>query len=83
MTANDLAEAALLMCAAAAYSVALKNTSDMIRHSLGVDRLQPAHRQAELPELQVSELTPGQVEQLRAPQHRTKSMRWRKVPWKS
>jgi lambda repressor-like predicted transcriptional regulator len=34
LTANNLSEAAIVMRSAAAYSTALKNTSDMLRHTL-------------------------------------------------
>ena len=63
MKATNLEEAALVMRAAAAYSTAIKNTSDIIRRSL---RLNDADDDLdELPELVVSELTAAEVEHIR------------------
>ena len=47
------------MRGAAAYSTALKNTSDTIRHALGVDKIKD--EVGELPELYVMELSSEQV----------------------
>ncbi|MGA7178745.1 MAG: hypothetical protein WBX11_04045 [Thiobacillaceae bacterium] len=55
-------EAALVMRAAAAYSTALKNTSDTIRHSLGAEKIED--ERDELPELVVRELTPEEIQEL-------------------
>jgi lambda repressor-like predicted transcriptional regulator len=57
MTATNLLEAALLMRAAAAYSTALKNTSDTLRHSLGTDRALETVEAENLPELVVREIS--------------------------
>lgn len=66
MTATNLEEAALVMRAAAAYSTVMKNTSDIIRHSLRVE--QRDNELDELPELVVSELTSMEIENLRGTQ---------------
>lgn len=63
MKATNLEEAALVMRAAAAYSTAIKNTSDIIRRSLRLEDRDAAPD--ELPELVVSELTQGEIEQMR------------------
>jgi len=52
------------MRAAAAYSTAIKNTSDMIRHTLRLDSMVESGEES-LPELIVSELTQEQIEALR------------------
>jgi len=60
---GELEEAALIMRAAAAYSTAIKNTSDITRRSLRIE-----HRHAasdELPELVVTELPQAEIEQIR------------------
>jgi AcrR family transcriptional regulator len=63
MKADSLRDAVQVMRAAAAYSTAIKNTSDIIRRSLRLeDRGDAAD---ELPELVVSELTQAEIEQLR------------------
>lgn len=64
LQANTLKDAALVMRAAAAYSTAIKNTSDMLRHGLGLDRMAD-DSETELPELVISELTPEDVRKLR------------------
>jgi hypothetical protein len=64
LQARSLAEAVLIMRAAAAYSTALKNSSDMLRHSLRIDRTLD-DVQTEVPELVVRELTEHEVEVLR------------------
>lgn len=72
LQASSLKDAALVMRAAAAYSTAIKNTSDMLRHGLRLDQLSEDSA-AELPELVISELTPEQVSKLRDAQ-RTEEM---------
>jgi AraC-like DNA-binding protein len=63
MKATNLEEAALVMRAAAAYSTAIKNTSDIIRRSLRLEHRDDAGE--ELPELVVSELTQAEIEYMR------------------
>lgn len=63
MRAANLAEAALVMRAAAAYSTAIKNTSDIIRRSLRLKDLD--NDMDELPELVVSELSQDEIAELR------------------
>lgn len=67
LKATSLKEAALVMRAAAAYSTAIKNTSDILRHTLQIDRTleNTVH---ELPELVIYELTAEEVEELRVAQ---------------
>ncbi|OIQ64567.1 hypothetical protein GALL_538810 [mine drainage metagenome] len=55
-------EAMLVMRAAAAYSTALKNTSDTIRHSLGANKVDD--ETDDLPELVVRELTSDEIAEL-------------------
>lgn len=62
LKATSLADAVLVMRAVAAASTALKNTSDMLRHSLGVDKV--ADDTAEIPDLNVTELTSEQIEEV-------------------
>lgn len=62
LKATSLPEAALVMRAAAAYSTAVKNTSDMMRHSLGSDRI--ADDVDDLPELVVRELTDEEIAEM-------------------
>lgn len=57
LTATNLEEAALLMRAAAAYSTALKNTSDTLRHSMGTGRALKTVEAESLPELVVQEIS--------------------------
>lgn len=64
LVAKDVNEAALVMRAAAAYSTAIKNTSDTIRHALGTDKVTDDSNR-ELPELTITELTADDVKQLR------------------
>lgn len=64
LQASSLKDAALVMRAAAAYSTAVKNTSDMLRHGLRLDRLSD-DAETDLPELVVSELSPEEVGKLR------------------
>jgi predicted transcriptional regulator len=62
LKAESLSEAALVMRAAAAYSTAVKNTSDMMRHSLGADKI--ADDVDDLPELVVRELTSDEIAEM-------------------
>ena len=64
LKANTLKEAMLVMRAAAAYSTAMKNTSDTLRHSLGAERI-INDTTGELPELIIRELTESEVTELR------------------
>lgn len=57
LTATNLEEAALLMRAAAAYSTALKNTSDTLRHSMGTEKALQTVEADDLPELVVQEIS--------------------------
>ncbi len=67
LRATSLKDAALIMRAAAAYSTALKNTSDMLRHSLRFEQsIDDADK--ELPELIVQELTNEDIAKLRCEQ---------------
>jgi len=59
LTATNLLEATMVMRGAAAYSTALKNTSDTLRHSFGIDKIKD--EDGELPELHVKELTNEQA----------------------
>jgi len=63
MKATTLEEAALVMRAAATYSKAIKNTSDIIRRSLRVEQRDDTGD--ELPELVVRELTQAEIEDMR------------------
>lgn len=65
LRATNLAEAALLLRGAAAYSTALKNTSDMLRKSLRVDRAMEFERPEDLPELVVRMITDEEAEAIR------------------
>lgn len=62
LKATDVQSAAQVMRGAAAYSTALKNTSDTLQKHFGKDNQTEA---LELPELTVQELTADQVEELR------------------
>lgn len=62
LKATSLPEAVLVMRGVAAYSTAFKNTSDTIRHALGVDKL--IEETDELPELTVRELTSIEINQM-------------------
>ena len=64
LTATNLYEAALLMRAAAAYSTAIKNTSDMLRHSLRTDQALDAQDAEDLPELIVREISDAEARQI-------------------
>lgn len=64
MKADSLRDAVQVMRAAAAYSTAIKNTSDIIRRSLRLEERDETSD--ELPELVVTELTQAEVERLRS-----------------
>jgi AraC-like DNA-binding protein len=63
MTAASLRDAVQVMRAAAAYSTAIKNTSDIIRRSLRLEERDDAAD--ELPELVVTELSQAEIAALR------------------
>lgn len=63
LKAATIQEAMFVMRAAAAYSTALKNTSDMIRHSLALDQVR--NDPEELPELVVNELSKEQIDEMK------------------
>ena len=65
LSATNLREAGELMRAAAAMSTALKNTSDMVRHSLGYEKSREEADDDELPVIQVLELPENVVTALR------------------
>lgn len=67
LQACTLKDAVMVMRAAAAYSTALKNTSDMMRHTLRVERILDDENEA-IPELMVRELTSTEIETLREKQ---------------
>jgi hypothetical protein len=67
LKATNLIEAALVMRAAAAYSTALKNTSDTLRHTLRVERTS-VDPEGTLPELIITELSQADVARLRKSQ---------------
>ena len=62
LKATNVTEAALVM-RAAAYSTVIKNTSNTIRHSLGVDKIADDNVE-DLPELVVTELTNEQIREM-------------------
>lgn len=62
LQARSLPDAVLVMRAAAAASTALKNTSDLVRHSLRADRATDNTRP--LPELVIAELTASDIAEL-------------------
>lgn len=64
LQATSLKEAVLVMRAAAAYSTAIKNTSDMMRHSLRIEKTID-DTDKELPELVIKELTSDEIEEMR------------------
>lgn len=64
LQATSLKEAVLVMRAAAAYSTAIKNTSDMMRHSLRLEKTID-ETDLELPELVVKELSNEEIVKLR------------------
>ncbi len=63
--ANNLEEVVQLTRAAAAYSTALKNTSDMVRHALGYDRQRDELDEEDLPILTVKEITEEEARAMR------------------
>lgn len=64
LQATSLKEAVLVMRAAAAYSTAIKNTSDMMRHTLRIEKTID-DTEKDLPELVIKELTSDEIEELR------------------
>lgn len=64
LQATSLKDAVLVMRAAAAYSTAIKNTSDMMRHTLQIEKAID-DTDKELPELVIKELTQDEIEELR------------------
>ena len=54
-----------MMRAAAAMSTALKNTSDMVRHSLGYEKQRDEVAEEDPPDLMVLELSEEQVRKVR------------------
>lgn len=58
LQANNLQEVALLARACAAFSVAIKNTSDTLRRSLGTEKALEAAEAEDLPVLLLSEVSP-------------------------
>ncbi len=60
LTATTLPEAVLVMRAAAAYSTAIKNTSDTLRHTLRIERTID-ETVADLPELLIRELSQEEI----------------------
>lgn len=64
LQANSLKEAAQVMRAAAAYSTAIKNTSDMMRQSLRLER-RDDDADKSLPELIITELSRDEIAELR------------------
>lgn len=66
LDATNLQEAVLAMRAAAAMSPALKNTSDMIRQSLGYERHRNEVDEKGLAVLQLIQLSDDQVKEMRA-----------------
>lgn len=64
LQAASLKEAVLVMRAAAAYSTAIKNTSDTLRHSLRIEKTID-DTDKELPELVIKELTSDEIEEMR------------------
>lgn len=68
LEANSLKDAVLVMRAAAAYSTAIKNTSDLIRQTLRFERITDSASD-DLPELVITELTQEQIEIMRSEQN--------------
>lgn len=62
MRATNLDEAVKATRSLAAYSTALKNTSDMVRHGLRLDDI--AATTDDMPELVIRELTQSDIEQM-------------------
>lgn len=65
--ASSLKEAVLVMRAAAAYSTAIKNTSDTLRQTMRVERALVG-ADTEMPELLIREMTQKEVQELRSEQ---------------
>lgn len=68
MKAESLRDVVQVMRAAAAYSTAIKNTSDIIRRSLRLEERDDTSH--ELPELVVTELSQAEIERLRSKEAR-------------
>lgn len=64
LQATSLKDAVLVMRAAAAYSTAIKNTSDVLRQTLRIDRVVEDDG-SELPELIIRELTNEEIKKMR------------------
>ena len=64
LQATSLKDAALVMRAAAAYSTTIKNTSDVLRQTLRIDRV-VEDAGTELPELVIRELTDEEIKKMR------------------
>ena len=67
LEATTLKDAVLVMRAAAAYSVAIKNSSDVLRQTLRIDRAMD-DADADLPELLVRELSQEDIIKMREEQ---------------
>lgn len=70
LVADDLEQAVLVMRAAAAYSTALKNTSDLFRHTLRIERALDAEKVENLPELLVLEVSDDDARRMQEAQTR-------------
>lgn len=64
LEATSLKEAVLVMRAAAAYSTAIKNTSDMMRHTLRIEKTID-NTDKDLPELVIKALTNEEIAEMR------------------
>lgn len=69
LTATDTTEAALTMRALVGYSTLIKNTSDTLRRSLGLNNVDTDSAMEDLPELTIRELTADEIEELRDRTH--------------
>jgi len=65
LTASDTADAAITLRALAAYAVILKNTSDVVRRSMRLDRDGLYEDMELLPELPITAMTDDEVEKVR------------------
>jgi len=65
MSATDTTEAALIMRSLVAYSTLIKNTSDTLRRSLGLNNNDSDSSMEELPELIIREMTADDIEDLK------------------
>lgn len=63
LEAHSLQDAVSVMRAAAAYSTAIKNTSDVVRHSLRLEKV--TDDSSTLPQLVVAELTSQEIDAIR------------------